>query len=649
MVIQRGSHLLTPIVTSLSTRTPTVNIRIIQTLAGSCNLDTANPCEAVSTHRASSSKPVGTLTYLWSVDTGTILTGQGTDTVEVSDNGSVDSTVKLTCSITDDNGEAHSTVSVRHDRYVTFDSGLFVNGGFEDGINGWLQFDSWAVPADKQYAENPGLSATQILYQNFTLAEDGIYGISATQVEGDAVTNFMINDADSGINIQDGVHIFDGEAVARSTGIFTHTGGTQKLVVDSIKLERLNGSCIDMDLCMNVGFNEVIPSDAGFSSASTYGAIRPEAFLDIPIHSIVFDNISGNCITRMGPDGISLIPSYDEMAWTFSGYTGGEVNFIWSPTNFRYEVTDLALAAYVHTQIGEYMGLKFMPVIFDPLEDSPDWQFIQGDNPESYMYSSGRDIYKIATGSGQENFVAFKPFEVWNDSEISCIVLQDGVSQLNSLFAMVVRGVDINNFIGLRFYANYLDVYERKGGVFKSLNQNPVPMSEVGTNKVTLRVEGRVVTVLINDVERGDYVDCDALDTLLAGYCGIVERPSQAIAIARTYSCVERKIAYVGGNATPTVTYLAFDREPSGLPTSITINAGGVDLTTTLVEQSGSQLVITTAETITTGQTVLATIDGTGSNVPNLTNSFVNNNTAFVTYLGEIVTYEGDDVTYTEV
>ncbi len=622
---------------------------IKQTFAGSCNLDVADPCIAISTHVAEVYNGEGTVSYLWSADNGAIIaTGQGTATVEVSSDGGSDSTFNLTCEVTDDVATANKSVPVNHDRYVPFDGGLFVNGGFEEGLTGWSEFGDWTASPDKQQAENPGISSSQqIIYQNFTLAADGVYQISADKLEGDGQLTFMVNDVDSGAAVEAGPHIFAGEAVARSTGLFVSTAGNNKIAIDNMKLIRLDLACAGSTICMVVEANPNVPSMFGFSLNENYGTVRPTAYLDIPIHSITFDRDTGACLVRMGPDGITLIPGYDEMAWEFSGFTG-EIDFVWDAVEFRYEAVNLALAQYVETQDGEYMGLLFKPVTFDPLEDSPDWQFIQGDNAESYMYSLGRDIYKISTGSGQENFVAFKPFEVWNDSEISCIVLQDGVSQLNSLFAMVVRGVDINNFVGMRFYANYLDVYERKGGVFKSLNQNPVPMSEVGTNKVTLRVEGRVVTVLINDVERGDYVDCDALDTLLAGYCGIVERPSQAIAIAHSYSCVERKIGYVGGNATGTLTYLAFDREPSGLPTSVTINAGGVDLTTTLVEQSGSQLVVTTAETVVSGQTVLCTIDDTGSNVPQLTNSFVNNNTSWVTYGNELVTYNGEQVTYEE-
>ena len=404
--------------------------------------------------------------------------------------------------------------------------------------------------------------------------------------------------------------------------------------------------CVGADVCMLVEQDPLVADIVGFSSVDGFGSAFPSSMDGILIYSITFNTATDTCIARMGDLGEDQIPGYDEMAWSVGGFTGGQVIWTWIPAENRYEATSVELTDYMRTQLDEAVGMSFEPVLYDPLGLNPNWQFIQGDNPESYLYSLGRDIYKISTGSGQENFVAFTPFEVWNDSEISCIVLQDGVSQLNSLFALAVRAVDINNFIGLRFYANYLDVYERKGGVFKSLNQNPVPMSEVGTNKVTLRVEGRVVTVLINDVARGDYVDCDALDTLLAGYCGIIERPSTALAIAHSYSCVERKIGYLGGNATGTITYLAFERDPSGVPPAITINAGGVDLTTTLIEISGSQLVVTTAESVTSGQTVLVTIDDTGTNVPQLTNSVVTNNTALVTYNGEPVTYNGEPVTY---
>ena len=624
---------------------------IKQTFAGSCNLDVADPCIAISTHVAEVYNSEGSVTFLWSVDNGaTIPVGQGTDTVEVSSDGSLDSTFNLTCEITDDTGTATKTTSVNHDRYVNFDGGLFVNGGFEDGVVGWSVFGNWSGTPDKQQAENPNTNGNQIIYQNFTLEDGGVYQISADKLQGSAELNFMVNDVNTGARVTAGPHTFVGEAVARSTGIIIADADSNKVVIDSMKLIRLDLACAGSSICMVVEGNPNVTSIFGFSMINNYGTVRPTEFLDIPIHSITFDKDTGHCVARMGPDGITKIPSYEQMIWEFSGHTG-PVTFVWDEVEFRYEVIDLALAQYVETQDGEYMGLTFAPVIFDPLEDSPDWQHIDGGQAESYFFKRGRVLGKSLSADNHENFVAYTPFELWNDMEASCVMtFASPVGDYDhSVFQLVVRGVDIENFIGMRSYNGVLDVYERKAGVWKLLNQNPATSAEALGKKVTLRVEARKVTILIDGVDTGDYVDCDVLDTLTVGMCGMMDRPSTEVEFSYGYASREVKIAYIGGNATPTVTYLAFDREPSSLPNAVTINAGGVDLTTLLVEQSGSQLVVTTAESITTGQTVLATIDGSGSNVPNLTNSFVNNNTAFTTYKGEIVTYNGDDVTYTEV
>ena len=117
-----------------------------------------------------------------------------------------------------------------------FNGGMFVNGGFEDGIVGWQAYGSWTGVNDA--AENPGTVANDLLFQNFTFELGVSYEISATLLEGDAVVNFMINDADSGIDITAGVHTFVGDGTARSTGIFVHTAGTTLLRVDDLKLNK---------------------------------------------------------------------------------------------------------------------------------------------------------------------------------------------------------------------------------------------------------------------------------------------------------------------------------------------------------------------------------------------------------------------------
>lgn len=119
-----------------------------------------------------------------------------------------------------------------------FNGGMFVNGGFEDGINGWLEYQNWSVV--DSMAENPATTNNQILYQNFTLVEAATYRISAVYVEGDATINYLINDGDSGVGITTGDHEFTGVAGAVSIGVIIVSIGTVKSVVDNLRLVRIS-------------------------------------------------------------------------------------------------------------------------------------------------------------------------------------------------------------------------------------------------------------------------------------------------------------------------------------------------------------------------------------------------------------------------
>jgi len=119
-----------------------------------------------------------------------------------------------------------------------FNGGLFVNGGFEDGLTGWLEHSAWT--AGDNSADNPGTIADEILYQNFTLEEGATYELSAEQLEGDAVVNFLTNDTDSGVDITAGTHTFIGQSVARSIGVYVHTAGTTPLRVTNIRLVKVS-------------------------------------------------------------------------------------------------------------------------------------------------------------------------------------------------------------------------------------------------------------------------------------------------------------------------------------------------------------------------------------------------------------------------
>jgi len=119
-----------------------------------------------------------------------------------------------------------------------FDGGLFVNGGFEDGLDGWLQSSDWTATVDADTAENPATGSNQVLFQNFTLEDAATYEISADYPSGDATINYVVNDVDSGIAIGT-PHTFSGIATAVSLGVGITSVGTVKSVVDSLRLVKI--------------------------------------------------------------------------------------------------------------------------------------------------------------------------------------------------------------------------------------------------------------------------------------------------------------------------------------------------------------------------------------------------------------------------
>jgi len=226
---------------------------ITQTVAGACDLNLANPCVATSTHRVLTSTPEGAVTYTWSITLGTatIVGGQGTDTVQIETTGDTDNHLfQMTCVVTDDGGdtsEATATAAGNHTRIeeTFFNGGMFLNGGFERGLDNWENYDSWVANVPEDNAENPATSINQLLFQNFTLEEGHAYVISAEYPDGDAVINFMINDVDSGVNVRDGAHAFVGIATAVSIGVYMPNVGTVKSVIDNMRLVHLPSPVVD--------------------------------------------------------------------------------------------------------------------------------------------------------------------------------------------------------------------------------------------------------------------------------------------------------------------------------------------------------------------------------------------------------------------
>jgi len=141
-----------------------------------------------------------------------------------------------------------------------FDGYMFVNGGFEDGLNGWQQAYAWTATVDEDTAENPATSINEILFQNFTLELGEVYVISALHVSGDATVNYIINDVDSGVNIEDGAHFFVGDGVARSIGIGIAVVGTVKSVVDSLRLAHIPAPVVDFTAIPDPLLIEYVPN-----------------------------------------------------------------------------------------------------------------------------------------------------------------------------------------------------------------------------------------------------------------------------------------------------------------------------------------------------------------------------------------------------
>ena len=119
-----------------------------------------------------------------------------------------------------------------------FDGGLFNNGGFEEGLTGWLQSSDWTATVDADTAENPATGTNQVLFQNFTLEDAATYEVSANYISGDATINYVVNDVDSGIAIGT-PHTFVGIATAVSIGIGITTVGTVKSIVDNVRLKKV--------------------------------------------------------------------------------------------------------------------------------------------------------------------------------------------------------------------------------------------------------------------------------------------------------------------------------------------------------------------------------------------------------------------------
>jgi len=141
-----------------------------------------------------------------------------------------------------------------------FNGYMFVNGGFEDGLNGWQQAYAWTASVDADTAENPATSINELLFQNFTLELGEVYRISALYVSGDATINYIVNDVDSGVSIEDGAYAFVGDGIARSIGIGITVVGTVKSVVDNLRLRHIPNPTVDFTATPDPLLIEYVPN-----------------------------------------------------------------------------------------------------------------------------------------------------------------------------------------------------------------------------------------------------------------------------------------------------------------------------------------------------------------------------------------------------
>jgi hypothetical protein len=68
-----------------------------ETVKGECTYPSGNTCEATSTIVATTINAVGSVSYTWTTDNGTIESGAGTDTITLSTDSDTDQTINVTC------------------------------------------------------------------------------------------------------------------------------------------------------------------------------------------------------------------------------------------------------------------------------------------------------------------------------------------------------------------------------------------------------------------------------------------------------------------------------------------------------------------------------------------------------------------------
>ena len=89
-------------------------LNISENIAGSCDYESGNECEATSEYSVNYENGYGTLIYNWEVENATLVSGQGTDTITVSTTSDTDVNFNISVSITDNFVTKNETNSFTH-------------------------------------------------------------------------------------------------------------------------------------------------------------------------------------------------------------------------------------------------------------------------------------------------------------------------------------------------------------------------------------------------------------------------------------------------------------------------------------------------------------------------------------------------------
>jgi hypothetical protein len=99
-----------------------VATEITQTSTPTCNVGSiGGTCVSTGEYTVSYSSSVGSVSFVWSSSNGTIVSGQGTDTITASmDSGAPVTPLQLTCVVTDDVSSSSVSTCFSHDRTTSF-------------------------------------------------------------------------------------------------------------------------------------------------------------------------------------------------------------------------------------------------------------------------------------------------------------------------------------------------------------------------------------------------------------------------------------------------------------------------------------------------------------------------------------------------